>query len=222
MDFWDFSEQRIRVYDGGMLTPLSEAIGLGFVAAALPGPLQAFAMIQSLQRGFRSGLWVVPAPLVSDGPILVVCLSVLSRAPEGLLRILALGGGLFLTYLAATTWRQLRMPPGSRRQAEPLSGLRILGKASVINGLGPGPWIFWTTVTGPLLVDAWHESVGQALVFLAGFFGTFAATLATQVALFSFAGQLGTRIVRGGSWLGWSLLIAFAGSLLWAAAFGPA
>ncbi len=92
----------------------------------------------------------------------------------------------------------------------------------MVNGLGPGPWVFWSTVTGPLLVDAWRQFVGLALGFLAGFFGAFMATLATQVALFSFAGQFGPRIVRGGSWIGWGLLIAFAGSLFWAAAVGPA
>lgn len=90
-----------------MLDGLAPALAFGFIAAVMPGLLQTFLLLQSLRRGVRGGAWVVPAPLVSGGPVIAVCLLVLSRAGEGLLRGLAFAGGLFLLYLAWESWRVL-------------------------------------------------------------------------------------------------------------------
>ncbi|MCP3958202.1 MAG: LysE family transporter [bacterium] len=207
-----------------MLDSLVPALGFGFIAGIMPGPLQSFLLLQTLRHGPRGGAWILPAPLLSDGPIIVVCLAVLSQAGSGLLRGLALCGGLFLIYLAWESWRALRADgarPDARSADEQISatsaghsGRALLVRAALINGLGPGPWIFWGTVMGPLLIQQWRLSPGRGLAFLGGFYGTLIALLALQLALFTFARRLGPRIARGGSWLGRALLLVFAALLI--------
>lgn len=204
-----------------MLDSIAPALGFGFVAGVMPGPLQTFLLVQTLQRGARGGAWIVPAPLLSDGPIIAVCLLVLSQAGPGLLRGLSLAGGLFLIYLVRETWRALRAKAGDdaadarvRRVTEQYAGPALLARAALINGLGPGPWVFWGTVMGPMLVQLWRVSTGHGLAFLATFYATLIALLAAQLLLFSFGRRLGTRIARAGTWLGMTLLLVFAALLL--------
>ncbi len=214
------------MFDSMMLDGIIPALGFGFVAGVMPGPLQTFLLLQTLQRGARGGMWILPAPLVSDGPIIAVCLLVLSQAGPGLLRGLSLAGGLFLVYLARDSWRALVAGKGENRPADaPVdeqarsiaarhSGPALLGRAALINALGPGPWIFWGTVMGPLLVQLWRVSATHGLTFLAVFYGTLVAMLSAQLLLFSFARRLGPKITRAGTWLGLGLLAVFATLLI--------
>lgn len=200
-----------------VLESLAPVLGLGFVAGVMPGPLQTFLLLQTFQRGARGGLWILPAPLVSDGPIIGVCLAALSQAGPGLLRGLALAGGLFLAYLVFDNWRALErgdVDPRLTRVTEAHDGWALLARAALINGLGPGPWIFWGTVMGPLLVQQWRLSAGRGVAVLAIFYGTLIALLTLQLLLFAFARRLGPRIARAGSWLGLALLAVFAALLL--------
>ncbi len=201
-----------------MLDAIVPALGFGFVAGVMPGPLQTFLLLQTLQRGARGGMWILPAPLLSDGPIIAVCLLVLSQAGQGLLRGLSLAGGLFLVYLARESWQGLRVSPEGdaavdervRSVAAKHDGWALTARAALINALGPGPWIFWGTVMGPMLVQLWRASTAHGVAFLATFYGTLIAMLAAQLLLFAFARRLGPRIARAGTWLGLALLILFA------------
>lgn len=199
-----------------MLDGLAPAVAFGFIAGVMPGPLQTFLFLQSLRRGLGA-LWVVPAPLVSDGPIIIVCLLVLQQAREGLLRGLAAAGGLFLVYLAWESWRGLRREVAADERVQSLVGRHgwaLLARAATINFLGPAPWVFWGTVMGPLLVSEWRQSAGRGLAFLAVFYGTFLAIMVAELVLFSSARRLGPRIARAGTWLGIALLAVFAVLLL--------
>ena len=212
-----------------MIDGLAPALGFGFVAGVMPGPLQTFLLLQTLQRGVRGGAWILPAPLLSDGPIIAVCLLLLSQAGSGWLRGLSLAGGLFLLYLVGESWRGLRHDDSevderlrdvaARYQSEvcPPSGgrgLGLLARAALINGMGPGPWLFWGTVMGPMLIQLWRASPGRGLAFLATFYGTLVAMLTVQLLLFTFARRLGPKIARAGTWLGLTLLVVFAALLI--------
>ncbi len=74
--------------------------GFALAAAVQPGPLQAYLLSSVLQRGRRRTLPASLAPILSDGPIVVVTLLVLSRITEELQIILRVGGGLLLLYFA--------------------------------------------------------------------------------------------------------------------------
>ncbi len=198
-----------------MFESFGPALALGFAAGVMPGPLQTFLLLQTFRNGLRSGLWILPAPLVSDGPIIAVCLLVLSQAGEILLRALAFCGGLFLVYLVFDTWRGIRRDAATvdgrlDAAAQTASGWRVLGRAALINGLGPGPWLFWGTVMGPMLIEHWRLSPARGLAFLGLFYGLLIGLLGAQLLLFAYARKLGTRFARAGTWLGMVLLTVFA------------
>lgn len=62
-----------------MLFHLAQGAVYGFAAAVQPGPFLAYLISQTLRNGWRRTLPVVLAPLLSDGPIIVLVLFVLSR-----------------------------------------------------------------------------------------------------------------------------------------------
>ncbi len=85
-----------------------QGIGYGFAAGVQPGPLQTYIISQTLTKGWRRVLPAAFAPLISDGPIITICLLVLSQVPLWLQRFLYIAGGLFVLYLAYgayQTWK---------------------------------------------------------------------------------------------------------------------
>src|SRR6185436_7128636 len=115
---------------------LLQGIGYGFAAAAQPGPLQTFIIMQSLTRGWQKALPTAFAPLVSDGPIITLCLLVLRQVPDSFKQILFLAGGAFVLYLAYgayRSWKNFDLNISSS-QAEAQQSLL---KAALVNVLGP-------------------------------------------------------------------------------------
>lgn len=66
-----------------MLAFLFQGITLGFSAGVSPGPFQAYLFSQTLKNGGRRTLPAVLAPLLSDGPIILL---VLTQTPAWFLR----------------------------------------------------------------------------------------------------------------------------------------
>ncbi len=77
-----------------------QGIVYGFAAAVQPGPFQTYLISQTLSRGWKRTLPATLAPLISDAPIITLCLLVLSQVPAWLQRFLYVVGGLFVLYLA--------------------------------------------------------------------------------------------------------------------------
>ena len=84
-------------------------ITYAFAAAVQPGPLQTYIISQTLKKGWRSTLPAAFAPVISDGPILLLTLFLLSAVPDNFIILLRIGGGLFLLYLgfkACKSWQE--------------------------------------------------------------------------------------------------------------------
>jgi len=194
-----------------VLTYLVIGITYAFTAAVQPGPLQAYILSQTLSHGWRRTLPAAFSPLVSDGPIIVLVLLVLTRLPAGLISGLRLAGGLLLLYLAfaaARTWRARKTEDGTKAAAPPRS---LLG-ATVVNLLNPGPYLGWSLILGPLLLKAWHESPARGIALLAGFYGTMVVSMVGLIVLFGSARSLGPRANRT---LGLASVVALAGLGVW-------
>jgi hypothetical protein len=71
-----------------------------------------------------------------------------------------------------------------------------LPKAAMVNALAPGAYIFWTLVTGPILVAGWRESPVNGISFLAGFYIAMIGTLVAIIIVFGSASNLGPRVNR--------------------------
>lgn len=174
---------------------LFQGLGFGLAAASQPGPFQTYLISQSLTRGWKRTLIAAFAPLVSDGPIILLCVFVLSQIPDWFQRFLYIAGGLFILYLAYgafKSWRDFDL-----NAPQPESKIGGLPKAVLMNALSPGPYIFWTLVTGPILVAGWRESPISGIGFLTGFYIAMIGTLVTIIMIFGTAEKLGPKVNRG-------------------------
>lgn len=178
-----------------MLIYFSQGLLLGGAAAAQPGPFQAYLLAQTMQNGWRGTFLAAFAPLVSDGPIVLLVLFVLTRLPDKFLVGLQIGGGLFLLYLARKALLTLRKSVPV--QAAPAATKRFnIFEAALMNALGPGPYIFWATIAGPILLMSWRQSAQLGVSFLFGFYGALIGGFLAFITLFALVGQLDFRVSR--------------------------
>jgi threonine/homoserine/homoserine lactone efflux protein len=89
-----------------MLSFLVLGIVLGLSAGLAPGPVLTLVISETLQHGARAGMMVAIAPLLTDAPLILLTLALLSRLAEldGVLGVLSLVGGGFVLFLG---WRTL-------------------------------------------------------------------------------------------------------------------
>jgi threonine/homoserine/homoserine lactone efflux protein len=172
---------------------LFQGVGFGLAAASQPGPFQTYIISQTLTRGWRRTLPAALAPLVSDGPIILVCLLILSQVPAWLQKILYIAGGLFILYLAYGTFKSWKNFDTQASQPDSANGQSVL-KAALMNALNPNPYIFWTLVTGPILLKGWRETPMNGVGFLAGFYGTMIVSLAAIILVFGLASRFGPKV----------------------------
>lgn len=179
-----------------MLSYLLQGLGYGFSAALQPGPFQTYVISQALQRGWRKTLFAALAPLLSDGPIIALALLLLTQLPAGWERALYVAGGLFALYLAwgaFRAWRMFDLTPSAPEMPVVQHGVL---KAALMNLLGPGPYLFWGLITGPILLAGWREAPVRGIGFLVGFYAAMVASLVVLIVVFSTARRLGPRVNR--------------------------
>jgi threonine/homoserine/homoserine lactone efflux protein len=174
---------------------LLQGIGYGLAAASQPGPFQTYIISQTLTRGWKRTLPAALAPLVSDGPIILVCLLVLNQVPVWLQRFLYVAGGLFILYLAYGTFKSWKNFATKTPQPESAGRQSVL-KAALMNALNPNPYIYWTLVTGPILLKGWRETPVNGIGFLAGFYITMISSLAAIILVFGIASRFGPKVNR--------------------------
>ena len=174
---------------------LLQGIGYGLAAASQPGPFQTYLISQTLTRGWKRTLPAALAPLVSDGPIILICVLVLSQVPVWMQRVLYIAGGLFILYLAYGTYNSWKNFDSRLPSLETRTQQSIL-KAALMNALSPGPYIFWTLVTGPILLRGWRETLVNGMGVLIGFYVTLISSLAALILIFGTAAKLGPKFNR--------------------------
>ncbi len=166
-----------------------------FAAAVQPGPLQAYLISQTLTIGWRRALPAAFAPLISDGPIILLVLIVLIQMPGWFVRLLQSAGGVFLlilAYGALKTWRNYN----SSNPTTVRSGQQTLIKAVMVNLLNPAPYLGWSLVMGPLLLKGWRETPMNGISLLMGFYITLILVTLGIMLLFTAARPLGPRVNR--------------------------
>jgi threonine/homoserine/homoserine lactone efflux protein len=158
---------QISVLADTMAVFLIAGIILGLSAGFSPGPLLTLVLSQTLKHGVKEGIKVAFAPLVTDLPIILLAIFVLTRLAgfKAVLGSISLLGGLFVVYLAYESLGTDRLNMDVqevRRQS--------LSKGAIINALNPNPYLFWLGVGGPTMVRAWQKSSLSAVAFVAGFY----------------------------------------------------
>ncbi len=197
---------------------LIQGIGFGFAAASQIGPFQTFLISQALTRGWKRALPGAFAPFISDGPIVLLSVLVLSQLPEWAQRAMYIFGGLFVLYLAYGSFKAWRNFDETLAHPE-LSGQQTIFKAALTNALSPGAYLFWMFVTGPILVRGWRETPINGLGLLIGFYVTFIVCLIAMIIVFGAASRFGPKLNR--ALLGLSCIVLFGFGLyqLWKGIF---
>lgn len=205
--------------DATLLTYLLQGAALGFAGAITPGTFQTYLISESLAGGFRRAAPIAFAPLISDIPIVILSLLLLNQLPPYFLRVVSLAGGVFALYLAWRLWSSWRSGTAVQMSDdEPKKG--SLRRGVIANFLTPGPYLFWTLVSGPILLEAGRQSVAFGAAFLIGFYGIMVAGLLGIALLISQARRLGPQVVRGLLLLSCIILVIFAGLLIYQGVFG--
>jgi threonine/homoserine/homoserine lactone efflux protein len=200
-----------------MLAYILLGTAYAFAAAVQPGPFQTYLISSTLTHGLRRTLPAVLAPLLSDVPIISLVLLILTQVPPPVVQALRLAGGVYLLYLAHGAFAAFRTceEPGTSR---PTQAARTLIKAAVVNVLNPNPYISWSLVLGPLLLQAWRAAPSHAVALLASFYVTMIATTAAILVPFAGARALGPRVGRTMVGISALALAAFGVYQLWAGA----
>ncbi len=181
-------------------------ISFAFASAVQPGPLQTYIISQTLRRGWRSTLPAAFAPVISDIPILILVLFLLNTIPDQFLIALKISGGLFLLYLgygAFKSWRKFDASQAVKEKSEH----KTFAKAVVVNLLNPAPYLGWSLIMGPVLLEGWRMAPVNGVAMILGFYITMVLTLAGTIILFGFAGNMGGNVSK--TLLGLSAVVLF-------------
>ena len=145
---------------------------LGLSAGMAPGPLLALVVSETLAHDIRAGIRVALAPLVSDLPIVLLTLFILSKLSgfQSVLGGISLVGGGVIFYMGVQGLLSSGVVLDMEKKAP-----RSLTKGVMVNFLSPHPYLFWISVGAPTMGRAMAVNIGAAiflwLVFICCWWG---------------------------------------------------
>ncbi len=149
------------------ITFLVSGVVFGLSGGLSPGPLLTLVISETLIHGAREGVKVSIAPLLTDLPIVLFTLVILSRLADilPLLGVISLLGGVFLLYLSyeSLSFKGVEIYV---EQIKPQS----IKKGVTVNFLNPSPYMFWFTIGAPLVLKAFNISLLAAILFILCFY----------------------------------------------------
>jgi threonine/homoserine/homoserine lactone efflux protein len=150
------------------------ALSFGLAAGIKPGPLGIVVIQQTLSRGLPAGVRASLAPLLTDGPIIIAALWLLSKfkSIDLLAAAMSLVGGIYLLWLAAKMFRVRDISLSGKLRSQ-----GSLATAVKVNVLNPGPYLFWFTVGGSYII---RGTAFESAVFVVTSIG---ALIASKVAV---------------------------------------
>nr|CRH06416.1 Putative lysine exporter protein (LYSE/YGGA) [Candidatus Magnetococcus massalia] len=160
---------------------------VGLVAGLSPGPLMSMVISQTLRHNRREGVKIALAPLFSDLPIILLTLFAASILTPSLLGIVSLVGSGYLLYIAYGTYKTVPLEMTTEPQAPPSS----LRAGVVVNILSPHPYLFWSTVGAPYLVNTHSQSALAAWGFVLTFY---TLLIGAKVAVALVVGRYGANL----------------------------
>jgi len=179
------------------------ALSFGLAAGLKPGPLGIIVIQQTLSKGLPAGVRASLAPLITDGPIIIAALWLLTQFKSIDLFAAALGllGGLYVVWLAIKILRLKAISLAGK-----LTSQASLRTAVKVNLLSPSPYLFWFTVGGSYIMRG--SSLERSI-----FVGTAIGTLiASKMLVALLAARCFSSLEGRGYVLAMRLL---AGTLIW-------
>lgn len=149
------------------LSFLFSGIVFGLAAGLVPGPLLTLVISETIRHNRKEGILVATAPAVTDIPIILLSVLILSELSDFklILGIISFTGALFIAYMAYESITIKGFHPDLQNvKAESLK------KGILTNALSPHPYLFWITVGAPTVVKGLSVSLLSVVFFLSGFY----------------------------------------------------
>lgn len=140
---------------------------LGLAAGMSPGPLLAITISETIQHGKWEGIKVAISPLITDLPIILSVLFILSHLANynSIVGIIAFFGASYLIY---SGMESLKIKRGKiELKVEKKDALK---KGVIVNFGNPHPYIFWISIGGPIIFKSLNTNVWAMLLFVLGFY----------------------------------------------------
>ncbi len=183
---------------------LGQGVLLGLSAGIAPGPLFALVIAETLNHGTKSGLRVALAPLLTDVPIVLVTVCILSRLAsfDLVLGVVSFLGCIVVFRMAYESVRTKSFDPDL-----PVQKAKSLRKGVIVNALSPHPYLFWFTVGAPTTLKAAKHDAFAPWAFIGGFY---VCLITAKVVLAAITGQ-SRAFLKGRAYL---YIMRFLGVLL--------
>jgi threonine/homoserine/homoserine lactone efflux protein len=140
---------------------------LGLTAGLSPGPLLAITISETLQHGKWEGIKVAMSPLITDIPIVLFILFLLSHLVSSnfVIGIIAFLGASYLIYSGVES---LKVEKNSFEfESEKKNALK---KGIIVNFGNPHPYIFWLSIGGPIIFKSLNTHIWATFLFILGFY----------------------------------------------------
>jgi len=140
---------------------------LGLSAGFAPGPLLTLVITETLQHDTGAGVKVALAPILTDVPIIILTLFILSKLSNfhTILGIISITGGFFILFMGYQSLRTQKVaitPQANHGNS--------LAKGVLANTLSPYPYLFWLSVGAPTMTKAINQNIQAALAFIGSFY----------------------------------------------------
>ncbi len=180
-----------------------QGIGYGFIAGVTIGPFLGYVLTVVLTRGWRRSLPLVTVPVVVDAPIIFVFLNLLNRLPLYALDVMEITGGAFVLWLGWSTWRdtrrEMRSRNGNTSTAHNAPAQRSMWgvylRGLLVNALNPAPYLFWSTVSGPIVLDGFSSGgIAYGGAFLVAYYSVFLSLIVVLMLVVDRLGEVNERL----------------------------
>ncbi len=193
--------------------------GYGFTAGVTIGPFLGYLIKSVLVLGWRRALPIIFVPPIVDTPIIITFVFLLDQLPDVAVDLIRVIGGAFVVYLAYNAWKdysagQLLIDPTQNAPDTDNTVGGAFTRGLLVNALNPAPYVFWGTVSGPLLLQGLEVSVWYGAAYLFAFYATFMSLMLGLIFLVHQLGSLGVRAARGALLAAVVLLAVLGASLV--------
>jgi len=150
-----------------MIHFLTIGVVLGLSAGLAPGPLLTLVISETILHDIRAGIKVALAPLVTDLPIVLLTVFILSKLSNfhGILGVISLVGGFVVLGMGIQGLKAKGLE-FNLQKTRPKS----LTKGILVNILSPHPYLFWLSVGAPTMTRANDQNVFFAAAFVISFY----------------------------------------------------
>jgi threonine/homoserine/homoserine lactone efflux protein len=140
---------------------------VGLAAGLSPGPLTTLVLSETLKNGRKEGIQVAISPLISESPIILFVLVILSSLAGNYIIIGAISmlGACFLVYLGLSN-----LTTNAKESEEGLGKDNALLRGITTNLLNPNAYMFWLTIGGPRIIESVQVHISATILFMLGFY----------------------------------------------------